>query len=90
MCKLLQIHKCRTTAYHPQCNGQVENFNGSLKRMLTTMVKEEGRDWDNHIPASLMAFCSSIQASTLETLAAMTVGEEMYQQCMFPSYIILR
>jgi hypothetical protein len=44
--------------------------------MLTTMVDEEGRDWDYYIPASLMPFRSSIQASTLEIPAAMMFGED--------------
>ena len=77
VCRLLHIHKSRTTAYHPQCNGQVENLNGTLKRMLTTMVDEEGRDWDHHIHSCLMAYRSSVQASTKETPYSMTFGEEM-------------
>jgi hypothetical protein len=77
MCQLLNISKTRTTAYHPQCNGQVENLNKTLKSMLTTMVEEEGRDWDDCLPSALMAFRSSIQVSTEETPFALMFGEEM-------------
>jgi hypothetical protein len=77
MCKILNIHKTRTTAFHPQGNGQVENFNKSLKSMLTTMVDEEGRDWDQHLPAALMAYRSSIHLSTEETPFLLTFGDEM-------------
>jgi len=33
-CALLGIHKLNTTAYHPQCNGMVEQLNRTLKAML--------------------------------------------------------
>ena len=42
MCKLLQIKKTRTTAYYPQCNGQVENFHQTLKALKTQL--EEAHD----------------------------------------------
>ena len=34
MCKLLQMRKTRTTTYHPQGNGQIENFHRTLKALL--------------------------------------------------------
>jgi hypothetical protein len=77
MCSLLGIRKTRTTAYHPQGNGQVENLNKSLKSMLTAMVDEEGRDWDRKLPSTLMSFRSSVQVSTGETPFSMNYGEEM-------------
>ena len=77
MCQILGIHKSRTTAYHPQGNGQVENFNKSLKAMLTATVEAEGRDWDRKLPSALMAFRASTQVSTGETPFLMNFGEEM-------------
>ena len=35
MCKLLQITKTRTTAYHPKSDGMVERFNKTLVTMLS-------------------------------------------------------
>ena len=44
ICALLQIHKSRTTAYHPHCNGLVEKFNCTLLDMLSTVVKDHPSD----------------------------------------------
>ena len=38
MCKILQIQKTRTTAYHPQSDGMIERFNRALCGMLSTLV----------------------------------------------------
>ena len=40
VCKLLGMCKINTTAYHPQGDGLVENFNRTLQVMLTKHVKE--------------------------------------------------
>jgi transposase InsO family protein len=82
MCKLLGIEKTRTTAYHPQGNGQVENWNKSMKKMLMTLVDDNCRDWDEKLPSALMAYRSSVQESTRETPFAMMFGAEM--QIPFP------
>jgi hypothetical protein len=54
-----------------------KTFNETLKDILMTMVDEEGRDWDDHIPSTLMAFHSSIQESTQEIPYGMMFAEEM-------------
>jgi len=77
MCWLMGIEKTNTTSYHPQGNGQVENFNKSLKNMLITMVNEKGTDWDQHIPSCLLAYRTSVQVSIDETPAQMVFGEEL-------------
>ena len=34
LCAAFSIQKCRTTAYHAQCNGQVKRFHQTLFRMI--------------------------------------------------------
>ena len=64
VCTLLQIHKTRTTAYHPHCNGLVERFNRTLLDMLSTTVKDHKMDWDQCIRRVCLAYNSSVHAST--------------------------
>ena len=61
---LLQIKPIRTTPYHPQTDGLVERFNGTLKVMLKKTAVEEGKDWDRLLPYLLFAYREVPQAST--------------------------
>lgn len=54
--KQLGIKGIRTTPFHPQTNGLVERFNGTLKNMLKKFVDESGRDWDKWLPFLLFAY----------------------------------
>ena len=62
--RLLKIKPIRTTLYHPQTDGLVERFNGTLKAMLKKAASEDGRDWDRLLPYLLFAYREVPQAST--------------------------
>ena len=62
--RLLKIKPIRTTPYHPQTDGLVERFNGTLKAMLKKAASEDGRDWDRLLPYLLFAYREVPQAST--------------------------
>ena len=46
--RLMSVKQLHTTPYHPICNGLVEKFNGTLKRMLRRMCNERPKDWDRY------------------------------------------
>ena len=64
MCKLLGIHKTRTTPYHPQSDGMVERFNRTLAAMLSAYVSTNQKDWDDQLPYVTMAYRSSEHETT--------------------------
>ena len=44
ICNLMGMKKTNTTAYHPQTDGLVENFNRTLRAMIAKHAKTFGRD----------------------------------------------
>ena len=47
--RLLSINRLTTTPYHPICNGLVDRFNGTLKKMLRRLCSEQPRQWHRFI-----------------------------------------
>ena len=64
ICKLLAMDQTRTSAYHPQGNGQVERFNRTLEAMLAKNVKDNQRDWDQWLQKVLFAYRTSLHKTT--------------------------
>ena len=52
----LGITKIKTSVYHPEANGLVERFNGTLKSMLKKFVQERVQTWDKYLPYLLFAY----------------------------------
>ena len=61
---LLHIKRIRTTPYHPQTDGLVERFNGTLKGMLRKFVNRSQKDWDEYLPYLLFAYREVPQETT--------------------------
>lgn len=58
--ELLGFHRVNTTAYHPQTDGLVEQFNRTLTTtMLAKTAEQGGRDWGQHLPFVLFAYRTS-------------------------------
>eukprot|EP00731_Ephydatia_muelleri_P006652 Em0003g900a len=62
--RLMQIKPIRTSPYHPETDGLVQRFNGTLKAMLRKAAVGEGKDWDKLLPFVLFAYREVPQAST--------------------------
>ena len=59
LCATFGIQKCRTTAYHTQCNGQVEHFHKMLFHMIGKLVHDKKAQWEQHLPELLQAYNST-------------------------------
>ena len=64
LCKLLNVQKVRTTAYHAQGNGQVERIHQTLFKMIGSLDPEEKEDWPRQLKALTFAYNSTRSAVT--------------------------
>ena len=63
LCLLCGAHNTRTTPYHPESDGLVERFNRTWLMMLAMFAGENKDDWDDLLPAVMMAYRSSVHES---------------------------
>lgn len=77
MCRLFDMDKTRTTPYHPASDGMIEQMNRIIQGMLAKYVSDHQRDWDLHLPLVMMAYRSSVHASTQYTLNYLLFGHEV-------------
>jgi len=80
VCKIFKIHKLSTSSYHPQTDGLVERFNGTLIQSLSMYVNKDQTDWDLYIPAVLFAYRVTPSDATQETPFYLIHG----RQCRLP------
>ena len=83
LCLLCGAHKTRTTPYHPASDGLVERFNRTLLMMLAMFAGGNRDNWDDLLPAVMMAYRSSVHKSTGLSPCRIMFGEE----CTFPGVI---
>ena len=58
LCAAFGIQKCQTTAYHAQCNGQVECFHQMLFCMIGKLAHNKKVQWEQHLLELLQAYNS--------------------------------
>ena len=76
LCTLLQIHKSRTTPYHPAGDGLVERSNRTIQNILKTSINNNYKDWDLHLPATMLAYNTSVHSTTGYTPHYLMFGRE--------------
>ena len=76
LCLIGGSHKTRTSPYHPESDGMVERFNRTLLMMLAMVAGKNRDDWDDLLPAVMMAYRSSVHESTGHSPYRLMFGEE--------------
>jgi len=77
ICKLLDIDKMRTTAYHPSSNGAVERFHATLNSLIGRVIDEHQADWDALLPYVMAAYRASRHEATRFTPNYLVLGREV-------------
>ena len=67
LCELVGTDHCKSTAYHPQSDGQTERMNRVLEDMLRHYVNPRQNNWDELLSAAEFAVNNSYQASIQDT-----------------------
>ena len=58
LCELMGIWKVRTSTYHAQTKGQVEQAHQTLMCMIGKLMKDQKADWPKHLPELVHAYNS--------------------------------
>lgn len=75
--QLLGVRKTRTTALHPQSDGQVERQHQTIINYLAKYISQDQRDWDQWIPMFLLAYRSSKHETTGMTPAELCFARDL-------------
>ena len=59
----LGVKQCKSSANHPESQGDLERFHQTLKNMIRTYCLEHQKDWDEGVHMLLFAARKSVQES---------------------------
>jgi hypothetical protein len=59
----LGTHLIRSSAYHPQTDGQMEQVNQIIENMFCTCALNDGPKWDQHLPLAEFSYNNNYQES---------------------------
>ena len=64
LCELYGVQKLRTSSYHAQTNGQVEQMNQKIIRMIGKLEQDKKAHWSERLPKMLAAYNGTRSAVT--------------------------
>ena len=69
LCELYGVQKLRTLPYHAQTNGQVEQMNQTIIRMIGKLEQDKKARWSEHLPEMIAA--SSLRGDRSQSLLSL-------------------
>ena len=75
--QLAGVEKSRTTAFHPQSDGQCERFNRTLIQMLKATCDENPQNWPQKLHTVLAAYRMTVHSVTGITPKMAMLGREV-------------
>jgi hypothetical protein len=63
-CRLLQIKKIQSTAFHPESQGGLERSHRVLAEYLRHYVSEDQTNWDSWVPFAMYAYNTTQHSAT--------------------------
>jgi len=79
LCLKFNIIKRHTSSYNPKVSGQTERTNQTLTRMLVKHADENPKNWPSLLNIVLLAYRTSIHASTKDTPFHLLFGRKFNQ-----------
>ena len=76
ICEIVGTKKINTTAYHPQTDGLVENFNKTLRAMIAKHAHKFGPEWDVYLQHLLFAYRTKPHETTGESPFFLLYGRD--------------
>ena len=64
ICNVYDIKKTKTTAYHPQGDGQVERYNKTMMTIVNALVQHMPEKWDEALPFATAAYNGTVHETT--------------------------
>ena len=74
ICKLVSTKQCKSSAFHPETDGQTEHMNRVLEDMLRHYISPAMADWDKHLPLAEFAVNNAWQESIHNTPCNVVYG----------------
>ena len=74
LCKIVEVIHKFSTPYHPQTNGLVESFNGTLVQTLRKLTLKQPTKWDEWIATALYVYRTRVHSTLNITPYEMLYG----------------
>ena len=74
-CKLMELKHGRTSAYHPQCNAQVEVGNKTIAKYLRSVVDSSTLNWEMYLPPLQFSYNTSFHRTIQTSPYFLTFGQ---------------